>query len=266
MLTGYVMGLKRYWVFLFIFLSFPAFGFCGVGTLKTNTLKYGQAAFNPNTDSCEILPLGDSLTVGVGSDNSFSYRGTLQSFIGVGRCSFVGPHTDPNSDSNLDVDHAGVSGETIAEVEVRTGTALGYLNSPYSKSIVLFLAGANDANDTPEVDLNDSADSFEAIIEDIYAVSPNIYIFVGLGTPNGDGSDDARVTTLNGLIETKISDLETAHPGIRIYTVDHNAAFKANTGWASAYMSDNTHPNQAGYTVMARTWAASLETVFDFQS
>lgn len=258
---------RKIYVALFaILISLPALGFCEVASLKVNSLKYGQADYNPNTDSCEILPLGDSLTVGVGSDNLFSYRGTLQGLIGVGRCAFVGPHTDPNSDATLDVDHAGVSGETIAEVESRTATALGYLNSPYSKSIVLWLAGANDANDTPEVDLNNSADSFEATMEAIYAVSPNIYIFVGTGTPNKDASDDARVDTLNGLIATKISDLETAHPGMRIYTVDHNSAFKANSGWSSAYMSDNTHPNQAGYNVMATTWAAALESVFDFQS
>lgn len=253
------MGFKTLLAFIFIVTAFPLNAFSNVASLKVNSLKYAQAAYNQNIDSCEILPLGDSLTVGVGSNNLFSYRGTLQALIGVGRCSFVGPHTDPNSDPTLDVDHAGVSGETIAEVEARTGTALGYLNSPYSKSIVLWLAGANDANDTPEVDLNDSADSFESTIEAIYAVSPNIYIFVGTGTPNRDGSDDARVTTLNGLIATKITDLQTAHPGIRIYTVGINAAFKANAGWASAYMSDNTHPNEAGYTVMARTWAASLE-------
>lgn len=259
------MGRKTFLAFILLCVIFPVSGFCGVASLKVNSLKYGQAAYNPNTDSCEILPLGDSITVGNGSNNSFSYRGTLQGLIGVGRCSFVGPYTDPNTDATLDVDHAGIAGETIPEVEARTGTALGYLTSPYSKSIVLWLAGANDANDFPEPDLNASADSFEQTIEDIYAVSPNIYIFVGTGTPNKDASDDARVDTLNGLIATKISDLQTAHPGIRIYTVGINAAFKANSGWASAYMTDNTHPNEAGYTVMAKTWAAALETVFDFQ-
>jgi lysophospholipase L1-like esterase len=43
-----------------------------------------------------------------------------------------------------------------------------------------------------------------------------------------------------------------------ITIVDVNAEFKANANWTTEYMTDDTHPSNYGYRVMAVTLANAL--------
>jgi hypothetical protein len=42
--------------------------------------------------------------------------------------------------------------------------------------------------------------------------------------------------------------------GYRIFLVDQNQTFTSNANWASEYMFDTVHPNDAGYAAMGETW------------
>ena len=51
-----------------------------------------------------------------------------------------------------------------------------------------------------------------------------------------------------------------ANAGKHVVMVDMYAAFTANTSYKTALMSDELHPNNAGYMVMANTWYAAISS------
>ncbi len=66
--------------------------------------------------------------------------------------------------------------------------------------------------------------------------------------PNKIAAVDANVTALNAAVEIMLAaHIYTA----RIFMADCNAGFRANASWATQYMADNNHPNDAGKSRMA---------------
>jgi lysophospholipase L1-like esterase len=91
------------------------------------------------------------------------------------------------------------------------------------------------------------------------AVNPNVRIFQAKIIPNTTGAVDTLITQWN-------TEMTAAH-ALRsdssfITLVDHNAAFKLNASWATDYMADTSHPNEAGYAVMSSTWITAINSVF----
>lgn len=230
-----------------------------------------------------VLALGDSITMGQGEDGLWGtgYRGYLYPILG-GYYEFVGnlysrsypvdtylPATAIDEPYFTQYGHhEGVSGEATAAVEARTLSVLGRaLPKPvHPDSIVLLHVGTNDrtvidtnGSGAGDGDATPSVQNVVDIINIIQAYDSNISIYVALIIPADYDVADWRyvvVDTFNTLLNSTLTGLGLTG----VYIVDMNAAFKNTSNCATIgdCMNNNLHPNNAGYKVMANTWATSI--------
>ena len=208
-----------------------------------------------------LMPLGDSITRG--SVDGFGYRDHLQDFLGINKWDFVGPFAHPASHATYDVDHAGVSGQTTAQIEARTLSHLTtYMVGNAANSIVLLHAGTNDVMTMPgtgtlEERIASYVANVEDIIEIIHAHDPTIRIFVALIVPNTDSTIEARIELYNSTLKTMLQNYQTTKSNL--YIVDMHSAFVNNPDWATEWFhTDGVHPNDAGFRVMASKWSNAI--------
>ena len=195
-----------------------------------------------------IMPLGDSITYGVGDEsNHGGYRGPLYDLlVNAGDAvDFVGTLTggaipDPNNE--------GHSGWRADQVRDQLNTWLT-LNPP---DIVLLHIGTNDitagetvSTITAEIgQILDIVDAFEA------AHGRPITVVVAR-IINRNDSFSGETTTLNGSIADMVD--ARAAAGDLVTVVDQEAALTYPND-----LADTLHPNAGGYAKMAGVWYAAL--------
>jgi lysophospholipase L1-like esterase len=199
----------------------------------------------------KILCLGDSITRGIGDAEDFGYRDHLQTNLNVSH-NIVGPYFDPHSDSTYEVDHAGKSGETTAQIEARTPALLNvfFAHVPYNSAILLH-AGSNDV--ASSVPTNDIVNNIIDIVDLINTHDASIAVYVALIIPTNN-TNNTNTTIYNAALNIALLDYHKDN----LYIVDMNTAFKNNDDWIVDYLNDTIHPNDAGYAVMAQTWATAI--------
>jgi lysophospholipase L1-like esterase len=222
----------------------------------------GGSAFNPcpTTGACIIMPLGDSITDGVGSSGG-GYRvplfsttvtnGETITFVGrnVNGPTTVAGRTFPRN-------HEGYSGYTIDPGGGRSGISplVDGAISMFHPHIVLLMIGTNDVNIS--LDLTNAPTRLGALLDRITTDAPNALLVVARITPTKTAATNTRVQTYNNAIPGLVQ--ARAAAGKHIVTVDMYAAFTANANYQTALMNDDLHPNDAGYMVMAQTWYAAI--------
>ncbi|MES1207778.1 MAG: SGNH/GDSL hydrolase family protein [Pseudomonadota bacterium] len=228
----------------------------------------GPAAFMPcpATGNCKIMPLGDSITQGVGSSDDGSYRVPLfrQTLMDAKRITFVGRRS--NGPTNVMVGgtttpfprtHEGYSGYTIDNGGGRTG--ISGLVEPalmmFTPHIVLLMIGTNDVDIS--LDLADAPTRLGALIDRITTRSPDALVVVAKMVPTRTAATNTRVQAYNDAIPALVQSRAAA--GKHIAMVDMYGAFTANANYATALLTDNLHPNDAGMAVMAQTWYAAIK-------
>ncbi|HEY8924064.1 MAG TPA: SGNH/GDSL hydrolase family protein, partial [Polyangia bacterium] len=230
----------------------------------------GTAAFNPcptTGAACAVMPLGDSITDGVGSSGSGGgYR--VQLFHDAVQAhkalTFVGSATDPNGPPTVDGktfprNHEGHPGYTIDDSATTSGIsplvdASIAANHP---QIILLMIGTNDVN--RNIDVANAPTRLGALIDRIIADAPNALLVVAKITPwMDDGGANAIVQTYNDAITGVVQSRTTN--GKHITTVDMYAAFTAKANFKTALMNDYLHPNDAGYVVMGDVWYAAIQS------
>lgn len=189
-----------------------------------------------------IMPLGDSITAGVGSSTGDSYRWELTKYVTeVGRyttADFVGSQT---SGQGPDPQNEGHSGWKIYQLAAQ---AKGWVTT-YQPDVVLVHAGINDARygATPEV----MRDRMNYLLHEILTASPSVRVVVSevLPTWNGVQSDDASATVqrFNGML-----------PGIVAVQGPRVSLAKMSAVVPSNLLPDGVHPGDTGYRYMAWTW------------
>lgn len=217
----------------------------------------------PATGDCKILPLGDSITWGVGDEANGGYRGPLfEHFVADDKqATFTGSgQNGPSMVSGVTFPkrNEGHSGWGIARVTTWSGGNAGIatrIPSPAFDSgsggaphIILLHIGTNDANqftaDVMEGDLN-------ILLDKLVAGAPDALIVLAKIIPLG--WNNAALTTYNsklaGIVETR------AEAGEHIVFADLNTGFDTNT----MLDADDIHPNAAGYQFMADRWYGVLE-------
>jgi lysophospholipase L1-like esterase len=230
-----------------------------------------SASFNVvNYPDYLIGPLGDSITYGAGSSDGYGYRKQLQADIlartndaqRFSRISMVGDHADA-ADSTYFPRHSGVSGESIAQISARLDNVLtnyfyqSSVTDMRGRQIFLIHAGTNDVTAVGGGSYTATLASYTAMLDKIYAYNPNIEIYCALLIPRKDsGAAETNNVTFNGLLNTALTTYQATHPNVHI--VDMHAAFVADATWATDYMSDGLHPNNAGYVVMGDTWNSAI--------
>jgi hypothetical protein len=211
----------------------------------------GGTAYNPcptNGDPCEVLPLGDSITFGLGgeSNGNGGYRIDLfsRAVMAGKRLTFVGSQMNgPMTVAGMMFPsrHEGFSGYTIDQIAARVpnpALAMG----PH---IILLHIGTNDMY---MANPGGAPQRLAALLDKIITNAPDALLVVARIIPLSSGM--AAVNTYNNAIPPLVQ--ERAAAGKHIILVDQN------TGFPTSELGDGVHPNAAGYRRMAGVWYAAI--------
>ena len=189
-----------------------------------------------------IMPLGDSITWGVGSTTSSSYRADLWQRL-VGGAGLAVDYVGSGQSGSLpDTDNEGHSGWRIEQI---TASIDGWLAS--QPDVVLLHIGTNDMNQN--FDVANAPARLGTLLDHIHGTAPSAVVLVAQIVPALDAAINARVNTYNAAVPSVLS----SRPYTRL--VDLNSTL------TSADLNDTLHPNDAGYTKMADLWYAALAGV-----
>jgi lysophospholipase L1-like esterase len=196
--------------------------------------------------SLRIMPLGDSITYGVGSSALDSYRGDL--FWRLARAGvpvdYVGSMRSGNSP---DPDNEGHKGWTIAQLSARVDDWL----ATYRPDVILLHIGTNDMVRGNQ----DAAADLDALLGRIAADAPDAQVFVakivGLGNYDDIAAQRYRTYFFNAAIPGLV-----ASRGPNFHLVDDGDVHGID-------MWNREHPNDYGYRKMAWNWYRALEPVLN---
>ncbi|MCG3120761.1 MAG: hypothetical protein ALAOOOJD_03601 [bacterium] len=198
-----------------------------------------------------MMPLGNSITDGDGSSNEGGYRFHLYNELNQANIGFDFVGSLKGGTGFPDNDHEGHGGFRANQI-----TAATYLtNNP--ADVVFLEIGTNDISDDETA--TQVKNDIEAIVDAIHGFDAKIEIYLGTLIPRKDTAARQTVTeavnaALPGLVSAKSAS------GYKIFLVDHAGRFLTNANWATELMSDNLHPNDTGYEVMAEEWFTSYVT------
>lgn len=149
--------------------------------------------------------------------------------------------------------HEGYSGYTIAPCAAREGIAplVPSALSAGRPHVVLLMIGTNDVG--AGCDLPSMPSRLGALVDTITTATPEAWLFVASLVPSQDEGFDARAKAYNDALPRLVA--ERVAKGRRVAFVDMLAAFRATPEFRTKLLADMLHPNDAGYAVMAETWA-----------
>jgi len=219
----------------------------------TKTSLFGKSIdFN---DKSTIITMGDSITVGTGSTDSFGYRRRLQYLFGVNSYDFVGSVLAPSSDSTYDVDTSGVGGQETATMLSRLpGELVRYMKKGHGKAVIIH-GGTNDIqNNGSSTAISYITSNIPAMATAVYNYDPKIETYVMTTIPQqvAESADNTTTTSANTQLKTALQALQATNTNLHI--VDMNAAFLDTSLCATnqdTCLNDALHPNDTGYQVMA---------------
>ncbi len=225
----------------------------------------GAAGYQPCPSSpCKIMPLGDSITWGVGDEGNAGYRGPLfASVVAAGqKITFTGSGSNgPNTVSNqaFPKRNEGHSGWGISRVTPYSGGNAGIAtlipnpgfsaNSGGTPNIILLHIGTNDASSYTAAQMTSD---LSGLLDKLISNAPDAYIVVAQIIPLGYG-DNAVIKAYNQSLPGLVQ--ERANAGKHVALVDMFTGFNAGTMIAS----DKVHPNASGYAFMAQHWYSAIE-------
>jgi lysophospholipase L1-like esterase len=186
-----------------------------------------------------IMPLGDSITYGVGSSDGGGYRAALALRLAAAgfRVDFVGSQVA--GPLGADDDNEGHGGWTIAQIDGRID---GWL-AAYRPDVVLLHIGTNDVH---RKNLVGAAARLGLLLDRIRRDAPATQVFVAriVGSRNADLQ--RRIARYNA----EVARLVIARRDPLLYLVDQGRV-----------LAPYLHPNDAGYAAMADNWFAAVAAV-----
>jgi lysophospholipase L1-like esterase len=190
-----------------------------------------------------LMPLGDSITWGVGSPSGNSYRSFLWNklaaeghsldFVGSGRS---GTMSDP--------DNEGHSGWRIDQI---AGIADSVL-ARYRPNVVTLEIGTNDLNGNYQIPT--AADRLRALVDQITRAAPDATVLVGTVIISTSGTAEANRPAFNAKLPGIVQAAQAAGKHVRL--VDMSALTRAD-------LSDSLHPNDSGFGKMADAFDAGIQ-------
>jgi hypothetical protein len=232
-------------------------------TTATDTTSPSDAvagAFNPCPPAgtpCRIMPLGDSITHGIGSTSGAGYRVPLfQRALAARRAiTFVG--SDQNGPAMVDgvafpQQHEGHRMFIIDTVGTRAGLIplINNVVTTHQPHIVTLMIGTNDAGSSSYA--AEAPRRMGLLLDRIYAAAPNALIVVAKIVPTTDDGRNQVVTTFNNALPAVVA--ARAAAGKAILLVDMFQPFVSQADYKTALMADSLHPNEAGFAKMADVW------------
>ncbi len=197
-----------------------------------------------------ILPLGDSITTGVGAAGG--YRASLYArLVNAGYAvDFVGTKTSNGAAGLPDSDHEGHNGFRMDQLNA--GLDL-WLDADPDPDVVLLLIGTNDF--AQNYDLANATNRLENLIVRVATARPYARILVSnLLLRTDDAWTEAAIQAqFNPYIPGIVT--RQAALGRRVTFVDLRSLVGA------ADLADGVHPNQSGYTKLAGGWFKAITGV-----
>jgi lysophospholipase L1-like esterase len=210
-----------------------------------------------NGSACKIMPLGDSITDGVGSPQGGGYRIELfrLSVSDKKAITFVG--SSANGPSTVDGrafprSHEGHSGFTIDTISGRSGIypLVQQALTTHQPHIVLLMIGTNDVG--VGADLANAPNRLGLLLDRITNTSPNALLVVSKIIPSTDDGMNNNIRSYNNGVEQVVNQRISA--GKHLILIDLYKRFTDHSNYKSDWMADNLHPNPNGYSAMASGW------------
>ncbi|GAA2494312.1 SGNH/GDSL hydrolase family protein [Streptomyces longisporus] len=191
-----------------------------------------------------LMPLGDSITWGVGSSTGNGYRGPLWNelaadghpldFVGTGR---NGSMSDP--------DNEGHSGYRIDQIAALADASL----TRYRPNVVTLHIGTNDLQGASEV--NTAISRLRSLVDQITADVPDATVLVASLVVSTSSSEEQFRGTYNQATRQIVSDAQAA---------GKHVAFVDMSSLTTADLADPLHPNDAGYQKMADAFHRGIQS------
>ncbi|WP_434383144.1 FG-GAP-like repeat-containing protein [Melittangium boletus] len=193
-----------------------------------------------------LMPVGDSITFGVGSPTHSSYRRPLVDLL-ANQSRFSVTYVGSQASGNLpDLANEGHSGYIIDEI--RAGID-GWMTGARPDVVLLHL-GINDYN--RGVDTANAPARLRVLIDRIFANKPGVTVLVMGLIPTTVGRE-AQAATFNSQVKAMESGLRQAGKKFR---------YVQPPALTAAELPDKLHPNDAGYARMAQAFHDVLNQAF----
>jgi lysophospholipase L1-like esterase len=216
-----------------------------------------------------IMPMGDSITEGLESDNGAGASGPPETLrVGYRKAlydrltaegyavEFVGSRSHGAGTGLPYPRHEGTSG--ITQSGLRTSISPGLQGNP---DVVLLHIGTNDVHGSGSTDAGPTAAASNSILSVIsnFAANPaNPPVRVLLATIIGEKPANPNTLTFNAnlttLYNTNWADTAGARPRFVVRRVDMYSRFNAATDISDPPVDIGLHPNAGGYAKMAAAW------------
>ncbi|KAI1740741.1 hypothetical protein F4680DRAFT_447597 [Xylaria scruposa] len=196
-----------------------------------------------------LMPLGGSVTHGVGSFDQNGYRKALLELLhgcGFNVC-MVGSRKAGTFSNN---EHEGWRGFRIDQIETKAKISAGKL-LPH---IFTVNAGSNDC--LQGYRLAEASKRLRDLLKTLWRVSPGSTVVLSSLLVNRDEAIDLRVRNFNKQAE-EMSQIK-ASEGKKVVFVDMHGDDGPSV---EDLVDDGTHPNDAGYTKMANIWLRGIQSV-----
>jgi lysophospholipase L1-like esterase len=207
------------------------------------------------TRKLKIMPLGDSITDGVGPYPG-SYRAALWQKLVVQdklQVDYVGSQS--NGDSTLpDKDHEGWPGWRTDQISGKAATSI----PAYQPDVILLHTGSNDIVQNTSAAVMTSR--LQSLMSNAYTLKPDITIVVASIIPRYmNGTWTAQIwKDYNASIPGLVNQFKSQ--GKKAVYVDMAAA-GLSLG-APDYDADGVHPTKSGYDKMAAAWYPAVKPLF----
>ncbi|MEU4877690.1 ricin-type beta-trefoil lectin domain protein [Streptomyces sp. NPDC021608] len=190
-----------------------------------------------------LMPLGDSITWGVGSPSGNSYRGFLGSLLSADghALDFVG---SGRNGTMSDPDNEGHSGWRIDQI---AGIADSVL-ARHRPNVVTLEIGTNDLNGNYQVAT--APDRLRSLIDQITRDIPDVTVLVGTVIVSTSGTEETHRPGFNAKLPGIVQAEQAAGKHVRL--VDMSALTAAD-------LSDALHPNDNGFRKMADAFRAGVQ-------
>lgn len=197
-----------------------------------------------NGEPCKILPLGDSITFGIGYEGAYRVH-LFELAVDAGQhITFTGSQQNgPTSvaGQTFPKRHEGHSGYTIDGDKAPAVLDPAFQEVPH---IILVHLGTNDTYGNQPKD--EMADRLGSLVDELIRRAPDALIVLAQITPHSFTGNE-NVAPFNAKLPALVDEFTAA--GKHVLLAD------LNTGFATGSMlSDIVHPNQAGYDWMAERW------------
>jgi lysophospholipase L1-like esterase len=210
---------------------------------QADTAENGQIASEATqAKTVRIMPLGDSITFGVGAPGHDSYRTDLYKRLTKAglRVDFVGSQ---HSGTGPDRDNEGHPGWTITQISANIDRWL----DTYTPDVILLHIGTNDMHKG----LPNATEHLATLLDRIHRRAPGTQVFVakviGLGTVPGIAGQVSRTRAYNKSVARLVTER-----GTRFHLVDLSRIRNMD-------LHDRLHPNEYGFARMSWNWYRALE-------